>query len=1013
MYKCAFIITLLLLMNISHSKAEELDQLSCSHFEKEYADKLSMAECSPQMRHFSDECELQKKYRILKDEYSKLHPKISIDSLAGYRGLRLFNQSDFERYESKRNSDHPLKVWEIYGKSTLKYWERGNYYLNLISKKLTSQLSAGNEINLTLDDLTSLHQLYLPVEHTIPPAFRKIPILAKLLTNANIITPPGTIKGKNATQIGLSFLVNNMSDKDLKALSEDKGLKSQDGSSLIKIQPSKTTRNGFHQVTITFLDPARTSNELKDLVKDFNEGLNHFIKQGNHTSHGVDDYKYKDETPIEFSARIQRKLIGIHPFHEGVGRMSRYIQDIISDVLDLPYIPGGMLQSDISIPLSTYSTRTKNAALVTIKNLYECLKQYRCSKSYPIEPRCLPIYESNKDLVHEIKDSIVKDYLKDKSECFLNTGNSEIEAQSSHLVKFVESMEQWFDKIDGRVLNHSQLFNRENKIKLIEKLAKPLEKPLTTYTWVGGDTKAENRIGVFGKKVLAKVPVFRKKFIDKNVPDLKKAASVAGMGQYASKSASDSYSYSLPTDIGKRMNSNFGRLMVVKIQKGQRVLDSESKDLNYAHNKSLLYRDDMTSGNLTEIHRLPADVMIEKYHKPDEWVNIRLRGANAYKISDANSNDVLAMELTQMSEIAIQLYRKQDFITRLMEEARWKCLNTAERKKVLATFEKDCKKIGVEECAPLERIDENCNFLKNELYKIRDPKKYIPKEIIQDGVANSKYYTRDYNTDGGAYSDHAPVVYGNTMTWNIAYQATPLSHGKYKNHQFINKSAETKREYFSRLKRIVDAIAEMMNHRSEDSRSSLTQAFLQELPDANTEFSTFLADELLKYKLVLKRHPQGSMGVVVPDESENRMKLLEDKLDRSMMQKVIHGVKRGMQRIYNKKKIETLDRMNSFFNESDQTVYVNIHAIGGLGGKQLCKIMEEKGKKLFQLNSEIKTIRFIGDFNHSASEIVASCNKLTVHSTQDESSYSAGINDDNPKNIDLMVEMKKSEGAIE
>ncbi len=39
--------------------------------------------------------------------------------------------------------------------------------------------------------------------------------------------------------------------------------------------------------------------------------------------------------------------------------------------------------------------------------------------------------------------------------------------------------------------------------------------------------------------------------------------------------------------------------------------------------------------------------------------------------------------------------------------------------------------------------------------------------IEQSGVALPQYYTRDYSIPTGAYSDHAPVIYGDILTWNI------------------------------------------------------------------------------------------------------------------------------------------------------------------------------------------------------------------------------------------------------
>ncbi|MBF0208423.1 MAG: Fic family protein, partial [Oligoflexia bacterium] len=55
---------------------------------------------------------------------------------------------------------------------------------------------------------------------------------------------------------------------------------------------------------------------------------------------------YNNWSPLDLIAYIQKKFVSIHPFHEGIGRTGRLIQDLICQYLELPLIPGGLLQND-------------------------------------------------------------------------------------------------------------------------------------------------------------------------------------------------------------------------------------------------------------------------------------------------------------------------------------------------------------------------------------------------------------------------------------------------------------------------------------------------------------------------------------------------------------------------------------------------------------------------------------------------------------------------------------------
>lgn len=51
-----------------------------------------------------------------------------------------------------------------------------------------------------------------------------------------------------------------------------------------------------------------------------------------------------DLSPVDFIADLQRRYISMHPFGDGNGRTSHFLQDIVMRALDLPFAPTGSLR---------------------------------------------------------------------------------------------------------------------------------------------------------------------------------------------------------------------------------------------------------------------------------------------------------------------------------------------------------------------------------------------------------------------------------------------------------------------------------------------------------------------------------------------------------------------------------------------------------------------------------------------------------------------------------------------
>jgi len=138
-----------------------------------------------------------------------------------------------------------------------------------------------------------------------------------------------------------------------------------------------------------------------------------------------EDIQIGNKTPFEAGSFLQRYFVTVHPFHDGNGRVSRFILDLISKKFNMPYAPAGDLTNDILSTKQRYFKET----LIKTDNMMELLKQcykyhkeggsnemaYRCRelpqvKLDPVENcinnksnRIEQNYSSDQDLVDGLK----------------------------------------------------------------------------------------------------------------------------------------------------------------------------------------------------------------------------------------------------------------------------------------------------------------------------------------------------------------------------------------------------------------------------------------------------------------------------------------------------------------------------------------------------------------------------------------------------------------------------------
>jgi hypothetical protein len=385
---------------------------------------------------YPEECKIQDRYNKLKAGFDK--HGVDIDFLTEFRAIRFIARRDMVRTIKENKSG--FLTWDIYApkpKTWLK-WEEGNFHRSIVSAEMKCLSDKGKGWKFSTSSLAKLH--LKTIGGGLAGPMEKIPLLA------DFFPKPGEIRhGKhfNSGFMIKKWMGGPLTKEEYKLVKNfeimDKSGKPLVRTTLVFRQPDLKkyigrikgkTKLGKYLAgkfkggklgqyltkkfkggavgQVGYLRSKQVPYEMTRLFKHINEALR-FYKAGKKTSGDPDynDFNYK-RTPLQLVADLQRRYIAIHPFHEGNGRMSRFIQDMLLQLFKLPPSPAGDLQSDVLTTNSVYRKETVNAFELAMNNLESCLKQY--DKGGKVEPRCTHMYEAHKSESDKIKAGKKKFY---------------------------------------------------------------------------------------------------------------------------------------------------------------------------------------------------------------------------------------------------------------------------------------------------------------------------------------------------------------------------------------------------------------------------------------------------------------------------------------------------------------------------------------------------------------------------------------------------------------------------
>lgn len=321
--------------------------------------------CTDELTPFAEDCELQDRTKRIAEEFQKLG--IDYRLIATPRALRFIDRKSWTNYLRTITFDSQTKPWAVYrpAPSTWIYWERGQWR----SQRLKSDLE---NRNLDLVDLQNLHKSSIDTElMTWTSVFLKAAKPGKFRTSFFQRAPEFWIEcAWKMSEAGKNLVLNY-------------DLKDPEQTPLIQGTVELCEDGVHYSGHVMYLESEKVMPAITAWVDQFNLWLNSLKAKNIKTS------------PIQSVADFQRHFVSIHPFGDGNGRMSRYIQDVQLELLGIAAPFSADLQNDLLTPPEVYRKNFKNAINSSLNYLEMCLTQHQSGK---IEPGCQVVTTNFSDM---------------------------------------------------------------------------------------------------------------------------------------------------------------------------------------------------------------------------------------------------------------------------------------------------------------------------------------------------------------------------------------------------------------------------------------------------------------------------------------------------------------------------------------------------------------------------------------------------------------------------------------
>jgi len=347
--------------------------------------------CPGFLANHPDECKMHDDYKKLRKEMYQKHG-VNVEYLTGYRARRLIEEDKWN--ESKEeNGCHPEKVYDP-KPDVWASWEEGAHFL---SNLMLDEKLKGKGIKIDRDFMRDLNL------HAV-----KINIMGTLSKLKG--SEPGKVREHSLGVPGFVFdcVRDNVKSENVDAV-KNFDIFDDNGDPLVGIIgpalgcPGVDTYSGVVSYSYT----SSVEGELNKLFKQIGERVTKL-------SHGSTE---QEVSPLEMIADFQRWFVAIHPYGDGNGRTSRFLQDYLMAKMGLPFAPSGMLQDDVLLSKEEYRKLFKDTTMETMDMLKSCRREFEehgVENPENLSCDCRPMYLES---YHPLSDPVTSSTFIGKDSC--------------------------------------------------------------------------------------------------------------------------------------------------------------------------------------------------------------------------------------------------------------------------------------------------------------------------------------------------------------------------------------------------------------------------------------------------------------------------------------------------------------------------------------------------------------------------------------------------------------------